>query len=111
MPSATSERQIKARNEQFRRDRLNDELITKQLMSTAEGRRWVWRRLEEGALFQEDADLDFARMAYSKGVRNVTLRLLRDVNRFTPHEYIIMTEEATSIKLLQTPDEESEADE
>jgi hypothetical protein len=108
MPSASNERQIAARKEQQRRDRLNDELITGQLMSTVEGRRWVWRRLEEGALFQEDADLDPYRMAYAKGVRNVTLRLLKDVQSFSPQAYITMTEEAKSILLHSTPQEEPE---
>ncbi len=108
MPSSTNERQIRERNERFKRDRLNDEIITKQLMSNTEGRHWVWNRLSEGAIFQEDMDLDPQRMAFSKGVRNVTLRLLKDVQGFTPREYITMTEEATSLRLLTQPEEAQE---
>lgn len=108
MPSATNERQIKARDQQHRRDRITDELITKQLMSTPDGRRWVWRRLGEAALFIENEDLDPYHMAYAKGTRNAGLRLLNDVSRFSPQEYIIMTQEATSVKLLEEPAEESE---
>lgn len=104
--SATNERQIKTRLAQKKRDRITDEIITKQLMGTPDGRRWVWLRLSEGALFLENEDLDPYRMAFAKGVRNTALRLLNDVTRFTPHEYIVMTQEATSVKLLAEPEEE-----
>ncbi len=106
--SATNERQIAARNKQLRRDRLNDEVVTKSLMSTSSGRRWVWLRLSEGSLWQEDMDLDFARMAHAKGVRNAALRLLKDVTAFCPVEYITMTEEAASVVLHTSPQDEEE---
>jgi hypothetical protein len=108
--SATNERQIRAREAQKKRDRITDELITKQLMSTSDGRRWAWLRLGEAALFLENEDLDPFHMAYAKGARNSGLRLLSDISRFTPHEYIIMTQEATSVKLLEEPVEEPEAE-
>lgn len=104
--SATNERQIKTREQQKRRDRITDEVITKQLMSTPDGRRWVWLRLGEAALFIENEDLDPYHMAYAKGTRNAGLRLLNDVSRFTPHEYIVMTQEATSVKLVEQTEEE-----
>ena len=104
--SATNERQIKARNAQKKRDRLTDEIITKQLMSTPDGRRWVWLRLAEANLYHENENFDPGSMAYAKGVRNTALRLLNDVSRFSPHEYIIMTQEATSVKLLEEPEDE-----
>lgn len=104
--SATNERQIKQRDAQRKRDRLTDEIITKQLMSTSDGRRWIWMRLGEAALFIENEDLDPYKMAYAKGVRNTGLRLLNDVTRFTPGEYITMTQEATSVKLLEEPEED-----
>lgn len=106
MASATNERQIRAREQQKKRDRITDELITRQLMSTSDGRRWVWLRLGEAALFIENEDLDPYHMAYAKGTRNAGLRLLNDVSRFTPQEYITMTQEATSVKLIEEPAEE-----
>jgi hypothetical protein len=110
MTSATNERQVKLREEQQRRDRLTDEIITKQLMSTPDGRRWVWLRLSEARLFNEDEDLDPGRMALAKGRRNAGLRLLADVTTFTPSLYITMTEEATSVQLKGTPDVRSSDD-
>jgi hypothetical protein len=104
--SATNERAIKKRNAQQRRDRVTDEVITKQLMSTPDGRRWVWMRLEEAKIFVGDENLEPYNMAFSKGVRNAGLRLLNDVSRFTPQEYIQMTTEATAIKLVSEPEEE-----
>jgi hypothetical protein len=102
--SATNERQIKKRRAQQKRDRLTDEIITKQLMSTVDGRRWVWMRLSEGNVFQGTDNLDPYYMAWEKGSRNSALRLLRDVSSFTPQEYITMTEEARSIKLKEDED-------
>lgn len=99
MTSASNERQIKARVEQQKRDRLTDETVVRALMASADGRRWVWLRLAEAQLFIEDADLDPYRMAFAKGIKQFALRLLRDVNRFTPREYVTMTEENTGIEL------------
>lgn len=104
--SATNERAIKKRNAQQRRDRVTEEMITKQLMSTPDGRRWVWLRLEEAKIFVGDENLEPYNMAFSKGVRNAGLRLLSDVSRFTPQEYVTMTTEATAIKLVSEPEEE-----
>lgn len=108
MPSASNERQIKARNEQQKRDRLTDEIITKSLMSHPDGRRWVWLRLAEAQLFTDSGSLDAMQMAYDKGRKQFALQLLRDVNRFTPREYITMTEEATSIALRQEQTKEED---
>lgn len=104
--SSTNERGIRKKREQQRRDRITDEIVTKSLMSTPDGRRWVWLRLSEGGMFSANENLDPQYMAWEKGVRNVTLRLLSDVTTFTPQEYIIMTEEARRIKLVEAPEDE-----
>lgn len=97
MTSSTNEAAIKRRNQQQARDLLTDKIITQQLMSTDEGRRWVWLRLEEGHLYSNDEGLDPMRMAFDKGQRNAALRLLRDVNRYAASEYILMANEAQTI--------------
>lgn len=102
--SATNERQIKKRRDQQKRDRITDELVTKQLMATVDGRRWVWMRLSEANVFSGSDNLDPYYMAWEKGSRNSALRLLRDVSSFTPQQYITMTEEARSIKLKEDED-------
>ena len=98
MSSSTNERQQAKRLDQAKRDRVNDEIITRQLMSSKDGRRWVWLRLAEGQMFQGDESLDPYRMAFEKGRRNAALRLLKDVQAFTPNEYILMANEAQTIE-------------
>ncbi len=109
MTSASNERQIRARNDQMRRDRLTDETVTKSLMAHPDGRRWVWLRLSEANLWSEDMEFDSGYMAYRKGQRQAGLRLLADVSRFAPREYITMTEENTTVTL--TPSEQDPSDE
>lgn len=98
MPSASNERQIRAREDQSARDRVTEEIVVKSLMAHRDGRRWVWLRLAEAQVFAADLNLDPAWMAYSKGLRNSGLKLLQDVNRFTPNEYILMTNEAQEVE-------------
>lgn len=102
--SASNERGVRRKREQARRDRLTDELITAQLMSTPDGRRWVWLRLSEANIFDGNDNLDPQYMAWEKGNRNSGLRLLRDVTTFTPQAYITMTEEARRVKLTEAPE-------
>lgn len=101
MTSTTNENQLKARKQQAARDRLTDEIITKMLMSTQDGRRWVWLRLSEASVFTEDTEFDVGWMAFRKGVRMAALRLLSDVSTFTPTEYILMTQEASRVQLIK----------
>lgn len=108
--SASNERQIREANERQRRDRITDRVITEALMSSVDGRRWVWLRLADAQLFVEDADLDPYRMAYTKGTKQFALRLLRDVNRFAPEAYITMTRENTAVALELNPPTEEPSD-
>lgn len=98
MTSSTNESRLRKLRQQQERDLLTNRLITERLMSDEEGRRWVWLRLSEGQLFINDEGLDPSRMAYDKGIRNAALRLLRDVNRYTPTLYILMQNEAQAIE-------------
>ncbi len=97
MTSSTNERQIKARDNQAARDRITDELVTQRLMMDRDGRRWVWQRLSEGKLYIEEEHYDTARLLYEKGKRAAALRLLADVQRWCPNEYILMANEAQDV--------------
>jgi hypothetical protein len=109
--SVTNERQLKKKADQSRRDKITNELVLKQLMSTKDGRRYVWLWLEFCQLTNVTPNLDPTYMAWEKGHRNVGMRLMYDVTTLTPQEYILMTEEARSIKLTQeTPDVRSPDD-
>lgn len=108
MTSASNERQVKARIEQMKRDRVTDKAVILHLMAYPDGRRWLWLRLSEAQIFIGDEDLDPYRMAFSKGIRNSGLKLLKDITSFAPAEYIIMTEENTSTTLRLTPSEDTQ---
>lgn len=99
MSSATSEKGIaKAKAKQALDLAAAKETITA-LMATVAGRRWMYNELAEARMFNVDTGLDFAQMAYDKGVRNTGLRWLALINRYCPAMYIRMMEEATNIKL------------
>lgn len=103
--SASNERQIRAKVQQAHRDLLTEEVVIRQLMSTVEGRRWVWLTLSSAGIFDEDTALDPMLLAYRKGVRNSALRLLKPVQSHTPNEYILMTSEATKVELTLTKED------
>lgn len=108
MVSSTNERQIRERKAQALRDRETDKTVVGALMSSRDGRRWIWLRLSEAQLFNADLSLEPHYMAFEKGRKQFALQLLRDVNRFTPNEYIIMTRENTSADLAPAREEEDE---
>lgn len=108
MTNAASEKSIRARNKQIEKDRQTNITVLTTLMHTVDGRRWIWLQLERLAVFRADEGLDPMRMAFDKGIRNEGLRLLADVTRICPNEYIRMTQENTGVD-LSTPDE-SESD-
>jgi len=108
MVSSTNERGNVAKRKRSERERIDDELVIKDLMSSTIGRGWVWRRISEARLFDEDMHFDPGYMAYRKGERNWALRLLKDAQGFTPREYVIMTEENANVKLITEPLEPEE---
>lgn len=108
MVSSTNERQIRERKAQALKDREISKTIVGALMSSRDGRRWVWLRLSEAQLFDADLTLEHAYMAFEKGRKQFALQLLRDVNRFAPNEYIIMTRENTGVDLDTSLAEDNE---
>lgn len=108
MTNAASEKGIAKRKRQAEADRTVDRTVIVALMSQVDGRRWVWLRLAEAQIFEENENLDPQYMAFATGRRNSGLRLLRAVNRYTPAMYIRMTEENTGVDLSPDPEPESE---
>lgn len=104
MVSATNEKTIKLGKDKLKDDRRIDRVITERLMADPQGRRWVWNRLAEASIFNEDTSLDPYYTIYQKGIRNQALRLLRDVNRFCPTQYITMTRENTGVEIEDDQD-------
>lgn len=106
MASATNERRIAAQKRQMLKDRETDKTVIVALMSTPDGRRWIWNKLAEAQIFVEGESLDHAVLAYQKGMRNVGLRLLASVSTHTPEMYIRMTQENAPVPLQDLNEEE-----
>jgi len=109
MTNAASERSIRKRNKQILADRETNTTVITTLMHTVDGRRWIWLTLERLAVFRADEGLDPLRMAFDKGIRNEGLRLLADVTRICPNEYIRMTQENSGVD-LSAPEDPDERD-
>lgn len=109
MTSATSEKAIRNARQQAKRDTETNKTIISTLMSTVQGRRWIWLELSFAQVFTASETLDPARLAYNEGRRNTGLRLLASVTQHAPAMYVRMTEENTKVNL--TEDEETEQDE
>lgn len=64
------------------------------LMSNRRGRRIVWRQLSEAGVFHTTFNTNAMQMAFNEGCKNGALKLLADVHRLCPLQYIKMIEEA-----------------
>lgn len=82
-------RKLKAR---LRRE--TEESDYKWLMSTARGRRIVWRMLEQSKVYQLSFSTDAMAMAFNEGNKNFGLQLLATISALAPAEYLEMIKEA-----------------
>lgn len=110
MTSATSERAQRAAKKQAARDEDINKTVISTLMSTVQGRRWIWLELCFAQVFIACESLEPARLAFNEGRRNTGLRLLASVTRHAPAMYVRMTEENTNIKLVDEEQQEQDED-
>jgi hypothetical protein len=99
MTSSTNSDQISRRNKRAAEDRETDAEVTRALMSTVKGRRWLWLLMERAQCFAVNMNLDPAYMAWEKGTKNEAMRILQSILRYSPDDYIRMTNENTSTQL------------
>ena len=69
----------------------------KDLMATPQGRGWVWSLLEECGMFRTSFDPSNSRTFFNEGMRNIGLRVMADVHRLTPDQYMVMVKEAQTV--------------
>jgi len=110
MTSATNERAIRNARQQAKRDQETNKTIISTLMSTVQGRRWIWLELSFAQVFTASETLDPARLAYNEGRRNTGLRLLASVTQHAPAMYVRMTEENTKVNLTEDEENQPEQD-
>lgn len=82
-------------------DRQITDTVIRTLMQDQIGRRWVWLELSQMHIFEtinffgEDAE---RKTYFAGGERNVGLRLLANVMRLCPREYVLAMEENTKLE-------------
>lgn len=93
--NAGDREQVKRAGEREKTDaEQNDDDIVS-LMSTASGRRFVWRRLIQDAGIMSDRYAESGeRMAFLNGRTNLALPILKDIDRLCPDQYDLMRREA-----------------
>jgi hypothetical protein len=67
--------------------------VTATLMGHVPGRSWVWAMLSACGVFRTSYDDVAVRMARNEGERNVGLRLLAEIHRVSPEQYLQMVKE------------------
>lgn len=102
--SASNERQIREVQDRAKKDAEVTASIIRAFMTNSEGRRWIWLQLSFCRVFSTDSGVDFGTMAFEKGLRNYGLKLLADVTRYAPDQYITMTREQSGVELKEDPD-------
>lgn len=67
------------------------------IMGTGTGRAWLWYILSTCHSFELEVPGDAITMAFRNGERNVGIRLLSDVMRVAPDEFVAMMREANGM--------------
>ena len=80
----------------------------KWLMSDHRGRRFLWKTMGEGRLFQSSIGPTDAVTNYNEGQRNIGLLLLSQVNDLTPELYAVMAAENVEQPADDQPQETDE---
>lgn len=96
--NAADPRQVQAAGKKVKlRDRMAQDEI-RAVMSTRDGRRWIWKKLDWCHVFLPTFRQDPYQSAYSEGARLVGLELLKDVNSLGPEPYLLMQKESIEDK-------------
>lgn len=87
-PVAVAKRKVTAKHKQKELDE-----FTSAMMDTSQGRGWMWDILTATKVFQTVFSTRALEMAFNEGQRNVGLRLMADLMRVSPDQYITMARE------------------
>ncbi|MEG3641088.1 Bbp19 family protein [Magnetococcus sp. PR-3] len=63
------------------------------VISTPQGRRFIWSLLGQAGLFCPSFHADALHMAFAEGARNLGLQLFQQLNQFHPEGYVRMQQE------------------
>jgi hypothetical protein len=93
--NAADEEQVKGRKEKQKRRDILTQGALKVLMSTPEGRAWLWELLARCGVFRLSFSTDALIMAFNEGKRDIGSHVIGDINRLNggPELYIRMAVE------------------
>lgn len=97
-----------AATKRFREDERVNAQVIRALMSTQDGRRWLWLRLSEAQLFDDIETTDPMLLVRLNGKRSWAVRLLTSITRYAPALYIRMTEENIGRTLEESPNDDTD---
>lgn len=79
------------------------------VLALPEGRRWLWRVLEQTAAFRASYDADSPiRMAFAEGRRSTGLWLLAELQHAAPEAFASLIAETYAASQLPTDDEDQD---
>lgn len=106
--STVDQPSIDRKRDRSKRDEVTYSLVIRTLMSTPDGRRFVWLELSECHVFEPSIqfgpDGDRA-TCFLEGQRSRGIKLQKAAAFQCPQQYIQMTTENSGVKLEGTPDE------
>jgi hypothetical protein len=91
--NAADEEQVKTRKRKDERLRDRELADLRLVMSSVEGRRFVWRLLEKAGVFRTSFTGNSTTF-FNEGMRNMGLMVLSDVHEAAAAEYIVMMNES-----------------
>lgn len=92
--------QVKGRRKQEKLTQVQHDNDTRAVMSTREGRRYVWGLLGDAGVYRTSFTGN-ATTYFNEGKRDIGLRVLADITRACPEQYLVMQSEAQRDSTVQ----------
>lgn len=92
--NAADAQQVKEAEGKEKRGRERELGDVAEVLSTVQGRRFMWRYLTVCGIFKTSYSSDANNTFYLEGQRNIGLQLIADVNEADPTAYVTMMQES-----------------
>ena len=101
MGNAADPKQVKAAKKQERQNREREQADLQSVLSSVQGRRFVWKLLSDAGVFRISHSAgDSHSTAFNEGRRNQGLSLLLAIHELDPLLYFTMAKEAQELEQL-----------
>lgn len=110
MKNAADRKQVRHAEKVAKAIQSADDAFLTDIMSTAEGRAWIWRRLEAASVFVNAFTADSRQEAFNLGLQAAGQTLLADVIRVCPNDFIQAMKEANNERTKSEPGADSGTD-